>query len=449
MALLRDTKARAKRIDLAYFKKAHPVRRWKRILCLLLPALGVAWVAFAAVRKDDRLYTSGELSPRHKMLDRQCAACHTAGWGERYVDPAAWQAKLDAACLNCHDGPVHHANATSQVSGAKGAEKSAQCSLCHLEHEGSHRLSAVADRHCIGCHADLKTGGAEAHPATCPVGADHGISRVIRSFQDGHPEFALLAKKAKDPSAVKFNHHVHLGSGTAGQQEQIQADLKNKLAGRPGIEAKGTDGRLTMACAYCHKSATPGGAYLAPVHYEAHCADCHALKAGAADLPHESPQIVRDFLRSRLVLKDGAEAGEALAAELAQVEEPLYNSAPQKCMKCHEGKASDEVNGPLPVLKPTGLRPGAAGNEGAPRRWMTHAVFNHDTHRTLSCVECHKGADASKDTADLLMPDRATCLKCHVPSTGIASTCVTCHTYHDKTRPRGALKPLGIGEVVK
>ena len=32
MALLRDTKARAKRIDLTYFRQLSPFRRWKRAL---------------------------------------------------------------------------------------------------------------------------------------------------------------------------------------------------------------------------------------------------------------------------------------------------------------------------------------------------------------------------------------------------------------------------------
>ncbi len=63
-----------------------------------------------------------------------------------------------------------------------------------------------------------------------------------------------------------------------------------------------------------------------------------------------------------------------------------------------------------------------------PSRWMKHARFRHDSHRMLSCVECHfdmkSGIDPdsgqpvrsiydSASTGDVLMPHRQLCVECH------------------------------------
>lgn len=440
MALLRDTKARAKRIDLAYFKKAHPFRRWKRWLSILVPAAAAALIAAAAVAKDDRLYTSGGLAARHAMLETQCAACHRSGWAERYLDPSAWQAKLDAACLSCHDGALHHANATHQVRGAVATN----CSQCHREHESAHRLAAVRDVQCVSCHGSLKTTGKEAHPEACPAGPEHAIAPSIRSFEDGHPDFALFTRKVEDPTKVSFNHAVHMNPDTALKKETLQGQLK-ALAGRPGIE--GAEGARGFACSYCHASSTPGGAAMAPILYEKHCMDCHGLKIGDEAVPHEEPREIRDFLRSLLAAK--GKGGDELADEVAEAEIPLYTSDPSGCMKCHASDLGDDFPAKPPVVARTGLRPGPIGDEGRPRRWMAHAFFNHDTHRTLRCVECHAGADKSAKTSDVLMPRKDACVACHGARGGVISTCVTCHTYHDKTKPRSEASRLGIGDVLK
>ena len=88
-----------------------------------------------------------------------------------------------------------------------------------------------------------------------------------------------------------------------------------------------------------------------------------------------------------------------------------------------------------------------------PRRWFASARFDHQAHRNLSCVECHAGAETSKETADVLSPDfdggmaglppaegkpavvaAESCLKCHgagQPNLPAAlSACIVCHDYH-------------------
>ncbi|HXX94345.1 MAG TPA: cytochrome c3 family protein [Planctomycetota bacterium] len=444
MALLRDAKARAKRIDLAYFRRLHPFRRWRRILSLAAPLAAAAWIAAVAARGDERIYNGGALAARHAIFENKCAACHTTPWAMRYTDPAGWQERLDLACLGCHNGPVHHLNAPGSVRGPESHLTAARCSQCHVEHRELRRLAEVGDRDCTVCHGDLKTSGPERHPAACRVGAGHRIHTAIQSFSRGHPEFELLARKTPDPTVVSFNHAVHLHPDTPQKRGLLESQLKAQKT-RPGVQAA-PGGALELGCAYCHQPAAPG-AYMAPILYERHCAECHPLKLKDDRVPHRSPDVVRDFLRSRLA--QGGKGGDPLAELVTEAEIPIYTSDPDGCMKCHKTDLGPNFPATAPVVTPTGLRPGAPGDEGAPRRWFLHSKFDHRAHQELRCLECHGAADSSRLTADVLMPSQALCLRCHGPSGGAASTCATCHLYHDRTREGAAEGRLRIPEVLK
>ncbi len=41
-------------------------------------------------------------------------------------------------------------------------------------------------------------------------------------------------------------------------------------------------------------------------------------------------------------------------------------------------------------------------------------------------------AAASKDTADIILPGKNSCVTCHSPQGGVADSCATCHDYHKK-----------------
>jgi hypothetical protein len=96
-----------------------------------------------------------------------------------------------------------------------------------------------------------------------------------------------------------------------------------------------------------------------------------------------------------------------------------------------------------------------------PQRWLKHSRFRHDSHRMLSCVECHfdmkSGIDPdsgepvrsiyeSASTGDVLMPHRQLCITCHRSEPGEQPTksdsrllgarvdCVECHGYHDYSK---------------
>src|SRR5438552_1205799 len=76
------SKTRAKRIELHYFKRLYPFRRWKLILTLALPAVAAAWLIVMGARGDQRIYNSGPVSTAHAMLNVQCAQCHVAARAE-------------------------------------------------------------------------------------------------------------------------------------------------------------------------------------------------------------------------------------------------------------------------------------------------------------------------------------------------------------------------------
>jgi hypothetical protein len=443
MALLRDTKARAKRIDLTYFRTPGAFQRWKRILSMLLPGAGAVWVIAMAVGGDERMYNSGMISTRHAMLENKCGSCHTTPWALRYTKPDEWQERLDLACLTCHEAPVHHKNANGMVRTREGHTSSARCSQCHLEHKGAMRLADVSDRTCTQCHADLKTSGSEPHPKSCPAGADHTIHRKILSFENGHPEFALISMKAKDPTVLAFNHAIHLNPDTPLRRDLIQKQLKT-LSGRRGVDPLGKG--LTLGCSYCHQT-VPAGDAMAPVLYEAHCRDCHPLKTDGDKMPHVAPDLLRDFLRSRAA-KKGA-AGDALTEKLTEAEIPVYTSDPDGCMKCHKTDLGSDFPNSPPVVTRTGIRSSAPGQENLPRHWFSHSFFNHDTHRELVCVDCHQGVTMSKETSDLLQPGLQVCLKCHSAAGAVSSACVTCHRFHDRTLDHPRDGRLHIGDVVR
>ena len=186
---------------------------------------------------------------------------------------------------------------------------------------------------------------------------------------------------------------------------------------------------------------------MAPVYYETHCRDCHPLKLETEKLPHVAPDALRDFLRSRMA-KKGA-TGDALGEKVTEAEIPVYTSDPDGCMKCHKTDLGPDFPTLPPTVVRTGIRTGIPGEEGEPRRWFSHSQFNHETHRELICVDCHIGATSSKDTADLLLPGKAICLKCHSESGGVSSDCATCHRFHDRTKTRAGEGRLHIGEVVR
>src|SRR5215469_10079826 len=102
MARTRTTKGVAQRIDLNYFKRATPFKRARVWLAIGAPVAALVWIGWHFFARDQRVYSAGQLSEAHAVLEKQCAACHVQQAGGFSARAA------DSACLACHDGPPHH-----------------------------------------------------------------------------------------------------------------------------------------------------------------------------------------------------------------------------------------------------------------------------------------------------------------------------------------------------
>src|SRR4051794_2511441 len=100
----KDQKTISKRIDLHYWKKAHPLRTSRMIIVLVCFLAAAGWMAYAFGTKSERLYNPGHVTSAHAIIEHNCGACHAP-------DPARKgqfsKAISDDACTTCHEAPLH------------------------------------------------------------------------------------------------------------------------------------------------------------------------------------------------------------------------------------------------------------------------------------------------------------------------------------------------------
>jgi hypothetical protein len=441
----------AQRIDLNYFKRPTALKRAKLWLSVIVPALALVWIAWHGFMRDSRVYSSGRMSEAHAVLEAECAACHVQTAG-------AFSAKAsDAACLSCHDGPMHHA-AQKNASG---------CATCHTEHRGPVKIVAAKNESCAECHRDLKGASGTTR-----------FAAHIESFEEGHPEFAALRPAegiaARDPGTVQVNHAIHMKPirrGPNGPNVQLECGDCHQAA---AASAKWTyaDTAYTMATtsytehdevlalqtgALPRPAPMSGRELMAPVKFATACAGCHSLafdKRVNEGVPHDKPEVVYAFLVKKFSEYIAAHPGdlheardpgrdltgmplrpavrvytpnEWVAARIHDAEELLWRKTCKQCHVLTVGMRQDH----LPSVEPARTTV----------KWMPHARFDHDAHRGFSCVSCHEKALSSTETSDLLLPGIATCKTCHAPGPEHAeSRCFECHTYHDWAK-RKEVKP--------
>ncbi|HKF52327.1 MAG TPA: hypothetical protein VKB26_08450 [Candidatus Acidoferrales bacterium] len=431
----RTAKKLAQRIELSYFERPHPLRRWRFILSVAVPAVALLWLAVVRVSGSRTPYSMGPVSASHAFFGQKCSACHVA-------DTVSFRYSVsDQACLACHDGPIHQAAQIFTPS----------CSSCHTEHLGRARLINVSDVSCTQCHANLSTAN----------GAPHFV-RTVLSFAT-HPEFAPLRGNSKDPGTIKFNHQVHLQAnliGPDGRRVQLACnDCHHPGAGRglwpygvPGIEAVTFSGGTEYAGAsnVSHRSSAAEKrlelAYMAPPTYSNTCFSCHALEFDSRfsqSVPHGTPAKVDAFLRNeyqqylashpsalretfsppRLPEKPIAPtprvvtSEEWVAEQTAAAENLLWRKT---CAECHTLTVSAQNS--LPAIAPSRIT----------LRWLPNSNFSHDSHRMVTCESCHSGISSSELTSDVNLPSVRTCQQCHAQRASAAPAgCYECHTYHD------------------
>jgi len=464
LARIRTTKKLAQRIDLNYFKRPTPLRRAKLWLSVLLPLLALVWIAWRGLSGDHRVYSSGRMSQAHAVLEKECSACH--------VQTAnAFSAKAaDSACLDCHDGPAHHdLKATAP-----------NCATCHLEHRGRVNIRAASNEACAECHENLRLAAGTLHYAG-----------RIRTFEDGHPEFAALRPvagvPARDHTTIKLNHALHLKAirqGPNGPMVQLEcgdchrnfgSTWRFALTQYPAMTGyqlhrdKPIDDLPFPLPTFHPLALSSGRERMLPVQFAYACSGCHLLsfdKRFDEGVPHDKPEIVQNYL-----LKKFREYIAAHPSDVRVVREPSRdltgNPLPPEvrvltpaqwviertsdaevllrrktCVQCHALSARySDVEAPpqsapwlrtaednRPVLRPL---PEIVPPHMA-QGWMPHAKFDHDAHRGFTCVSCHVKALTSSESSDILVPGIETCKKCHAPGPDHAeSRCFECHTYHD------------------
>lgn len=448
----RSQKAVAKRHDLNYFKRGSPIRHWQWKLALGAIAASIVWIAIVSFSHGPELFSKGPISSSHAVFGAKCEACH-APVRSGLLRQAGFRRHVpDATCQNCHQVPDH------QQKMAQTPVSTPECSSCHVEHTGSMMLANAADKTCTGCHADLKN----SHYAS-----------AIRSFVDGHPQFAPLRSGFEDDQKIKFNHQAHLQRGLRGPQGLVDLNCADchrtpaVLAQTPwrfGSEAhlRQASFEITPASGPDPLHPTDNRAYMAPVAYAANCHDCHTLRFDRRipdEAPHSTPADVRAFIRQKIKLF-AAQNPAAVAAEIRNwandpmAKVPGYRPLPtprdaeewvavrsreaerriwyQSCNLCHVMKIPDDSpamvaaslrsaqTGPVTVhtltvatmpLDNLTLPTVAPTNQQA--RWLTNAVFSHQAHLAVSCDSCHSRTRISSQGDDILLPGIASCQKCH------------------------------------
>jgi hypothetical protein len=397
---IRTAKTRAQRIDMQYFARSHPFRRWRLLLSVAAPAAALLWLAGLAAAGSRAPYASGPVAQAHAVFGQRCERCHATAV-RAYRSHVA-----DDGCLACHDAPAHKSNQAFTPS----------CASCHRDHRGDVRLASVDERSCEQCHASLKT-----------TDGRQTVAASVGAFGDRHPEFAARRPGAIDRTALRFNHAVHM-----------KADLR------------GPGGLAPLACETCHAPAGPegrtaGAGLMAKVSYARHCAPCHPLFFDPLidrQAPHERTDVAHDAVvrslsdfiaahpdqirradpvRGRIPVNfpepfpmTAGTAAEWLAKRIDVVERLLWNKT---CAECHVLERT--AQSPVPREVPTNI----------PSVWMPHARFDHRPHRFTACATCHPARE-SRETADVLVPSIATCRQCHTRQNGAESRCFECHRYH-------------------
>jgi hypothetical protein len=444
----RTTKKLAQRIDLDYFKRPNPLRRWTFLLSVAAPALAVLCIAWYGARGDRRVYSAGPLSSSHAVLTRQCSACHESRLG--FYDAKVSEQK----CLSCHDGPLHHASQTFTPS----------CAACHADHRGPIRLAATSDSNCTQCHANLVTRGNRLD-----------VVSNVTNFETNHPEFAALRAGRADPGTIQLNHYQHLRPNLLGPNgsrvQMVCADCHRAAADADGPwlygDAKSQAGTPQHLSANAPNNesglAAASRAYMAPATYAQTCAACHTLqfdKRIADAVPHDKPEVVHAFVIGKLQEYIAAHPAELrvprdpsrdlpekpipadyrlltppqwVGERAAEDEELLWRKT---CKQCHTVLAGQ--GDALPKIAPSNVT----------ARYLPHANFDHSQHGLVDCASCHAAALTSQQSSDVLLPGIAACRACHHSGTEAAeSRCFECHTYHDPTQRKPAHSKFALAEL--
>ncbi len=386
-----------------------------------------AWWRATALMPSDALWQPAPLNPAHQFTARNCNACHGA----------AFTRVSDRACNACHRGVQHHVPAASP---ARPAFAKRSCVDCHIEHARPSQFIDRSSGPCVECHRDLR----RLDPQTSLLDAT--------DFGSGHPDFSLtmLEPATSDPTSAWQTRVVR----PAAQSQRVErSNLKfSHLVHLARTGIKSPTGTQILQCRSCH-TADSSGRHMSPIRMEAQCGRCHRLLFDEHDpasaVPHGAlapmftalqEHFSRMFLQTQGVDSRSAgrrrPGGEQVVLTQAEQRRALDWTRHQSlqaarelletrvCVQCHT------------VTRREGARDFDQW-QVAPVRlnssWMPRAQFSHAAHRSSSCVSCHRHAEESRLSSDVLMPDIGSCRSCHSGSRArgrLVSDCAMCHRFH-------------------
>jgi len=420
-----------KNLDLARFYPS-----FTSFSLLLVAAIGLIAFVEPYVGMNRDLWSSGPISNAHKMIEKDCAACHTK----------SFERVQDAQCLHCHKLSEH--SASLKTVAADHPDFDFRCEDCHHEHNGTAGIIDTKSKLCVQCHGKLDELYAPTkHPKVTSFGRHPEFAVSIREYTvEGEPngfKRISLADSAnlQDTTRLKLNHKKHL-------VKDLQA---------PG-------GPKTLVCMDCHKLSDDLKT-MVPVTYEADCAQCHTLgfdeRLPEKAVPHGDPDTIYNFVYAEYAklfldterpgtrrdfvkrFRPGSEpevenpslefTKQFVEQESRKAEQELFTKT--ACFLCHQVRPMDTAaagKSGYRVLKPN-----------LPDIWMPETIFSHGSHQEVRCESCHANVRTSTDTTDVLLPKLADCRGCHAQAGHqgkVGSECVTCHSYH---------RPLLLPEKMK
>jgi Cytochrome c7 and related cytochrome c len=192
-----------------------------------------------------------------------------------------------------------------------------------------------------------------------------------------------------------------------------------------------------------------------PIQMEAQCSRCHSLRFDEADMTstvphgdidgvyrtliaHFSQQYLEGaapvYTRNRAsARRPGGQPGIMSRDEQVRARdwaEQMSLAAARDlfekrvCVDCHEvSKVQGQAGIQQWKVEPVRLT----------KSWMPQANFDHDSHKTSRCVDCHFNTELSKRSSDVLMPTLKECRACHSgpdDTEKLPSDCLMCHKFH-------------------
>lgn len=387
----------------------------------------------------DASWSTGALSSAHHGLEDSCESCH--------VKP--FEAVRDETCVACHTDLADHASIPRQntargplspgdallwqVAHTFNKPGPGACTDCHTEHEGAGRMEPTRQQFCSSCHEGMDR---RLTDTTLANAADFGTHHpqlqpaVFTMPGQKVPVRTAVSPQVRQWTGLNFPHRMHMDrrGGVA------------RMASRLGTYG------TALECRDCHRQTADGAGFL-PVEMETDCEGCHSLvydKVGSTfrTLRHgdiaqaRADLLAQDRAPARAVVPVRRRPGQFASGGTyhANFGSPrsgvsLLAGAMGKdglCGECHIPARGRGTLAVMPVVQQASyLMPG---------------TFDHQEHRKEQCTDCHK-ADASSDSADLLLPGIAQCRTCHLGESAakaeVPSGCAMCHSYHPKTGTAG------------